>query len=226
VSANLYCNAEILGQFGDFTGGILNPVFSLLSLILILMSLFYAHFNNELTMQGQKIAMGAIEIQLQQLRFETEKHKTELSDSQKKSKQDLTIMWHQNWMSPQMSLLKANVFGEIQTRILNIEAGQASAFIGGLRNAGAFHIRKTYNEIKGVMRFFQQAITFFEEELVDKRLFLRLFETEFRQWHTVLSRLDMRINNDDFAKESLLEETERIELIERLGKVIGSVASL
>lgn len=211
-----------LGQFGDFFGGVLNPLFSFSSFVLLGYSLIYTHGAYEVSLAASNLALLQADAAIGQLNFEREKHQKDLLDDEKKSRRDMTLTWHQNWMSPQMSLLKANALGEIQTRIINIEAGQASAFIGGLRNAGAVHIRKTYQEIKDVMRLIHHAITFFEDELLDKDLFLKLFEADFRQWHSVLNRLDMRAIPSDGSPDSLSEEAERTDLVERLTRLIGA----
>jgi hypothetical protein len=71
------------------------------------------------------------------------------------------------------------------------------------------------------MLLIHQAITFFDDELLDKDLFLKLFAADFRQWHSVLSRLDMRIGAFDESQHSEALDAERRELVERLGRAVG-----
>lgn len=221
VDGKLPESSERLGQLGDFFGGILNPLFSLGSFVLLAISLLYTLRAFEASIEANKVAMLGVKTALTQLEFDHKKLEKEAVENEKKTKRDLTLAWHQNWMSPQMALQKANALGEIQTRILNIETGQARAFIGGSRNAGVVQIRKTYQEIKDVMRLIHHAITFFEDELLEKELFLKLFESDLRQWHSVLNRLDMRANPSDESPDSLLEDAERWGLVERLARVLG-----
>lgn len=223
---------EQLGQFGDFVGGLLNPLFSVFSLLFIAFSLLDNLANTAVTYEQNRIALDVaiqqntlaaeqLRVAVMQLESDLKKQERNSSVEERRLGRNLTLTWHQDWMSPQMSLLKANVLGDIQTRILNIEAGQASAFIGGLRNTAAVQIRKTHHEIKDVMRSILQAITFFEDELLDKELFLKLIESDFRQWHSVLNRLDMRANPSDESPDSLSEDAERQRLVERLARVLG-----
>jgi hypothetical protein len=177
-------------------------------------------------MAANEFAMSSTQ---KQIEFEIERHKLELISDEKKSRRDLTINWHQNWMSPHMAMLKRNAYGEIETRIFSIERGQQSAFIGGFRISDRAEVREKYHAVKDVMLLIHHAVTFFEDELVDKDLFLKLFAADFRQWHSALSRLDMRINTSDGSQYSEAQDAERRDLVERLARVIGlqetSVAS-
>jgi hypothetical protein len=162
-----------------------------------------------------------VKVALKQLEFDIEKHQKDSIEDGQKLRRDLTITWHQNWMSPEMTRLKLSVYGEIETRISSIESGQHAAFMGGHRTSGDVQVREKYHGIKYVMLHIHQAITYFDDGLIDKDLFLKLFAAEFRQWHSVLSRLDLRIDTSDRSQDSLSEETERRDLAKRLARVIG-----
>ena len=215
-----YKHAALLGQFGDFIGGVLNPFYSLISLFAILVSLIYSHFNYEFTMAANTVAMEAVKIQLQQVKFDYEKNQLDRIDNEIKSRRDLTISWHQNWMSPQMGDLKRTVYAKMQYHIFHRGTGNASAFLGEYRESLG-----EYQGMKEIMNSIQATITFFENKLVDKDLFLRLFATELKKWHSVLSRLDLREELSDTSQESLTEEAERKDLVERLARVIGVEAN-
>ena len=211
-------SSQTLGQFGDFFGGILNPLFSYTSLVLLAFSFIYTKEAFRLSTEGVRAA-------LLQTQMNFDMQRIERIDNEKKSRLDLTIIWHQNWMSPQMSMLKMNVYGEIQSCISNTVGDFHSAFIGGLRNSANVQTRMTYYEIKEVVRSIHHAVTYLENGLVDKDLFLQLFENDLRQWHSVLSRLDMRGESCDESQESHSEESERKDLVERLARVIGIEAT-
>jgi hypothetical protein len=211
-------NAAKLGQFGDFIGGTLNPTFSVASLILIGTSLYFTHLSLEIAIAANEFTMFSTQ---KQIESEIERHKQELIANETKSRRDLTIAWHKNWMSPEMATLKRSVFGDIENRIKNCEAGQHSAFIGGLRISDAVQVREKYHWIKDVMLLIHHAITFFDDELLDKDLFLKLLAADFRQWYSVLSKLDMRIGTFDTTQHSEAEDAERRELVERLARAIG-----
>ena len=205
---------EKLGQFGDFFGGILNPLFSHGSLILLAISLTRSNESFHAAMEGVKAS-------LLQISMNYAMHRVDRIDKEINSRQDLTIISNQNWMSPQLSALKMNVYAEIQSCIFNTEGNFSSAFIGNLRRSANVQTRRHYYEIKEVMRLIHHAITYFENGLVDRDLFLKLFENDLRQWHSVFSRLDMRGELSDESQESLTEEAERRELVERLARAIG-----
>ena len=207
-----------LGQFGDFFGGILNPLFSYTSMVLLAISFIY-------TKEAFRLSTDGVRATLLQTQMNYDMQRIERIDNEIKSRRDLTIIWHQNWMSPQMSMLKMNVYGEIQSCISNTVGDFHSAFIGGLRNSANVQTRMTYYEIKEVVRLIHHAVTYFENGLVDKDLFLQLFENDLRQWHSVLSRLDMRGELCDESQESHSEESERKHLVERLARVIGIEAT-
>jgi hypothetical protein len=221
LSQNNCTKSETLGQFGDFFGGLVNPFCSLISLLLIARSLKYNSEALEVSMMAVKVAMNQVEISMKQFEFESAKHQKDFSDDESKSRRDLTISWHQNWMSPQMATLKRNAYGEIETRISSIERGQHSAFIGGFRTSDRVEVREKYYAIKDVMLLIHHAVTFFDDDLLDKDLFLKLFAADFRQWHSVLSRLDMRIGTFDGSQHSEALDAERQDLVERLARVIG-----
>jgi len=213
--------SETLGQFGDFFGGLVNPFCSLISLLLIARSLMYNVGALEVSMMAVNVATEQVKISMNQLEFEFAKHQKDFSDDENRLQRDLTISWHQNWMSPQMATLKTEVYGDIESRVINRESGQHSAFIGGLRTSDRVEVREKYHAIKYVMLLIHQAITFFDDELLDKDLFLKLFAADFRQWHSVLSRLDMRIGAFDGSQHSEALDAERRELVERLARAIG-----
>jgi hypothetical protein len=229
---NNYATPELLGQLGDFIGGVLNPLFSILSLLFIAFSLIHTLMQTEMAIlshtaaidiatQQNKTAAEQLRLGTIQLEFEHKKHEKNSIEDSVRLRRELTINWHQHWMSPQMSELKMNVYGEVQTHIFNIEANSFSAFLGGLRRSGNVQTRKKYHEIKDVMSLIHHALIYFETELVDNDLFTKLFETDFRRWHSVLSGLDMRETSADTSQESLSEEAERMELVKRLARAIG-----
>jgi hypothetical protein len=229
LSKNTEITPETLGQFGDFFGGLLNPILSVFSLFLIARSFIYTLRAFNLSMEANNLASEQVNVALRQFIFEQEKYIRDFKENERRTRQDLTIAWHHNWMSPQMATLKRNAYGEIETRISSIGRGQHSAFIGGFRTSDRVEVRERYHAIKDVMLLIHHAVTFFDDGLLDKDLFLKLFAADFRQWHSVLSRLDMRIDTSDGSQDSLLEETERRDLVKRLARVIGlqetSVAS-
>jgi len=215
-----YKNSEYLGHFGDFVGGILNPVFSLFSFLALLVSLFYGYMHHELTMASNLVAMQAVNVQLHQVKFEHAKDQKDSRDNEKQSRRDLTISWHQNWMSPQMFELKRKVYEQMLFIISNRGSLTASAFLGGYRSSRDVENQVLYQELKDIMNVIQTTITFFENELVDKDLFLELFENDLRKWHSVLSRIDMRGPLGIESPESHTEEAERTKLVERLALAI------
>jgi hypothetical protein len=237
---NNYAKPELLGQLGDFIGGVLNPLFSILSLLFIAFSLIHTLMQTEMAIssntaaidiaiQQNKIAAEQLRLGTIQIEFEQKKHEKNSIEDSIRLRRELTITWHQNWMSPQMAAIKRSVYADIEYRIRSREAGQHSAFIGESRTSDSSMRRKEYREIKDVILRIHQAITFFDDDLLDKELFMKLFQADFKQWHSVLSRLDMRIDTSDGSQDSLSEETERRDLVERLARVIGlqetSVAS-
>jgi hypothetical protein len=219
-----YKHAELLGQFGDFIGGVLNPCYSLISLFAILVSLIYSHFNYEFTMAANTVAMDAVKIQLQQVKFDYEKSQLDRIDNEIKSRRDLTISWHQNWMSPQLSTLKREVYEEITERISNMTSGEKTTFLGPYRQSEDFNNRAKYLAIKDVIRLIQHTITLFENDLVDKDLFLKIFKKDLSEWHAVFSMLDMREDSDDSSRVSLSDEAERQDMINRLARAIDGDA--
>jgi len=228
-SGELGKSPEQLGQFGDFFGGIINPLFSLASFVLLIRTLTYTRGAFKVSLESINVTRQQVVVAMDQLKFEYEKHRNELTEDEKRSRRELTITWHQNWMSPEMATLKLSVYGEIETRIRNRKTGQQPAFIGGLRISIAAQTREIYHGIKYLMLHIHQAITFFDDGLLDKDLFLKLFAADFRQWHSVLSTLDMRSDTSDGSKYSEAQDAERKDLVERLARVIGlqetSVAS-
>jgi uncharacterized membrane protein len=220
-SGELGKSPEQLGQFGDFFGGIINPLFSLASFVLLIRTLTYTRGAFKVSLESINVTRQQVVVAMDQLKFEYEKHRNELTEDEKRSRRELTITWHQNWMSPEMTRLKLSVYGEIETCISSIESGQHAAFMGGRRTSGNVQFREKYHGIKYVMLHIHQAITYFDDGLLDKDLFLKLFAADFRQWHSVLSRLDMKIDTRDVSQDSLSEETERRDLVERLARVIG-----
>jgi hypothetical protein len=215
-----------LGQFGDFMGGTLNPLFSVASLFLIGTSLYFTLLSLELAMAANEFTMFSTQ---KQIESEIERHKQVLIANETKSRRDLTITWHQNWMSPQMSEFKRRVYADMQFLIFKSDASRSPAFLGELEISTNVEHRKVHQGFKDIMNLIQTTITFFENRLVDRELFLRLFENELKQWHSVLSRLNMRINTSDGSQYSETQDAERRDLVERLARVIGlqetSVAS-
>jgi hypothetical protein len=198
---------DVWGQFGDFLGGVLNPLVAWITLFIVAISL--------------RQTVRAIEHSLKEV------HREQQSEKERR-----TFQVHQVWISAEMQDLRTAVwefFNDAvrsadereQTRRALSEAGEPPAkietipaqgakrpkpvFIGQYRISEEQEERRLYYSLGSISHFMADTVALLDAGMLDQSLCKKLLGRSLKQWYDLYERLDFRVHEKDHSSQSKIE---------------------
>lgn len=207
---------DVWGQFGDFVGGVLNPVIAWMTLIAVAISLrFTVHALRE-TATATRIALRQYEHELR------EQGDRRLQERDARLK-ELTFQMHQLWVAPGMQEIRREAMTSLRSAIdmTDVQEGASSpVFLGDYRMGGEQKSRRAYYMLRGVWEFLADINTLISKNMLDAGLTFQLFGASIEPWVVLNERVDLRESPEDAAQESLDENRWFQERVRPLGGLL------
>lgn len=207
---------DIWGQFGDFVGGVLNPVVAWMTLVAVAVSLrFTVHALRE-TATATRISLRQYENELiQQSNRRIEERDTQLKQS--------TFQMHQVWIAPGMQEIRREALtflrSTIESRDITTET-TGRAYMGIYRKGRTETGQNRYYMLRGVWEFMADINTLITSNMLDGHLAFQLFGASIEPWVVLNDRVDLREDSNDESQESLDENLWFRERVYPLGTLL------
>jgi len=161
------------GQFGDYVGGVLNPLVGLL----VVASLYYTAHAAATSAQG-------------------------VLDQRSEARRLRVFQLHQAWSAPEMHKVRelAHEFKKFRIEAAT-NAKQSKVFLGAYRESDQPTDRNNYNNLSSVWHFLADVNTLLQSGLLDDELARKLFLPAFQLWMKDFDRLDFRTSPTDTKSE-------------------------
>jgi hypothetical protein len=183
-SMNWSDEQDTWGQFGDFLGGALNPIISLMTLIAVVYSVFHTvdAFEHELVEQRNRL----------------------LSEKQVE-REARTFATNQVWISPEMSHLRSEQLGLLRMVVEVTKKSKSDrVYLGYLREIDQW---QNYYRLRSIWEFLANINSLLDAGLLDETLAWRLFAPSVEEWAQLCEQIDMRENQQDTNEQNLEENS-------------------
>ncbi|RFC50748.1 MAG: hypothetical protein DVB22_001871 [Verrucomicrobia bacterium] len=242
---------ELWGQFGDFVGGVLNPLIAWVSLIVIALNLRYTVRAILLSVDAVDAARKQAQIAQEHFTHEIDEQKARMAREIQAAREQRTFQLHQTWISPEMHALRTDVWEFLTTTVRNADqsepvncpgsaspseppsspneppsepTGQVGAklvFIGGFRLSHDRSDRRLYYSVGSISHFIADVDAMLKAELLADKVFLHLLGRSLRQWCELYRRLDFRTDENDTSSASIEENSWHLKPLDNLENALS-----
>jgi hypothetical protein len=243
---------DVWGQFGDFVGGVLNPFIAWVSMIIIAVTLRYTGKAIQVSAEAVEAARDQVNLAQEQFLLEVNEQKNRRSKEKQAEREQRTLQLHQTWISPEMHVLRTEVWEFLSTKVReqyrftaesnladsqsfesqrnsdepresDVKADASPVFIGGYRVSPEIDQRRLYYSIGSISHFMADANAMLNASLLDRDLFWNLLGRSLVQWCDLYHRLDFRINERDESNESLNENAWHRDSVQGLSNELNRI---
>lgn len=193
-SGGLSDRQDVWGQFGDFLGGILNPVIAGLTLIVVAVTLRY-------TVHALKISADAVSVTRDQLRNEIAQQRQQRDRDQAAERDRRTFDLHQLWISPEMQRYRSEAMDFLRLSAKTAEA-DGQVFLGRYRTSDSPEERRLYDNLHGVWEFLADVHTLLETGMLNNSLTWELFYPSIEELSGLSVRVNLREGEHDKSEAS------------------------
>ncbi|NBC31643.1 MAG: hypothetical protein GVY13_03100 [Alphaproteobacteria bacterium] len=193
---SLFFSSANLGAFGDFIGGIVNPIFGFLSLIAILVTLILQ--NQELQATRKEITASA-----RAQKEQVESWKKQLEMATNKEKRDTTFQVLQRWTSPHMRECRTNAWDHLHSNVKDFRIGKGKKiYLSYYSDEGATFSTRQENKIADgfleVCQFISDLHKMTKSDVLDDKLMFVLFYNSLYPWFQITNkrRFEQGIRSD------------------------------
>lgn len=178
-AGSLSTNREVWGQFGDYVGGVLNPLLTLASVIGLLFSL------NQ--------SASALRISSKTLQNEIDESKERRKADAETEKKRQTFRLHEAWISAPMQEIRTRVWGRLMELVESAEHRGGVAYIGSEKSRDA-ESAQIYYSIGSISHFVADVDALLGAEQIDAKLTEQLLGRSFLQWRDLLKKVRFQMN--------------------------------
>ena len=191
----LSSSQEVWGQFGDYIGGVLNPIIGIAGTVGLLFSLKY---NSE-----------AIRISTDTLNDERAKSQASKQESALNEARSRTNLMYQTWISGEMQRLRTELWSFLNQQIDNRQGRDSSfpanttstrrsqsqiAYLGSLRNTAD---SRSFYAIGTISHFVGDLSRMVKYRLVDNEMLGQLLGPSLMQWREIYEQISFLESSDD-----------------------------
>jgi uncharacterized membrane protein len=185
------------GQFGDFIGGVLNPVVSWATLIAVAGTLYY-------TAAALRHTATATRISLNQFTYEVRRQGDESLKERQRQKEERTFRMHQMWIEPGMQAMRREALGILRKAR---PATGLTIYMGRYRVSDSSKELEWYDTVRQAWEFLANLHKLLISNMLDGHLASQLFGASLEPWVALNARVDLGEEAGDTTEESLDENS-------------------
>jgi uncharacterized membrane protein len=106
---------DVWGQFGDFFGGVLNPIIGWINLVVIALTFRYTVRTLQVSVDSVKVAQDQANVAQQHLNLVIEHENARRNEETQAQRKQQTFQLYQTWVSPEMQVLRTRIWDFLNT---------------------------------------------------------------------------------------------------------------
>lgn len=179
---------DVWAQFGDFFGGVLNPIAALATLVVVAISLDLTVKALRHTERATRLSLKQYNLLEKQFYDEIKKYQIEKNVAEHARKRELTLRMHQIWIDPGMQQLRSEALEFLQKWGL---LTSRMIYMGRYRASDSEKELRGYSNLRSIWEFLENLYSLDEFSMLDRTLALRLFGASLELWVDLNNRMSL-----------------------------------